>query len=82
MSKRFNNWLDTFISEKELNTDTVLEAEGASGTNYIPLEILIDMMKQTSYNEQIAIRDTIVKIDFHNGDVMHYFNHLAGAIAI
>jgi hypothetical protein len=33
-------------------------------------------------HEQAAIKNTIVRIDFANGDVMHYFKHLAGALVI
>lgn len=82
MNTHFNHWLDTFIEESEIDTGAVLEAEGASGTNYIPVQCLLDVMKQAPLHEQRAIKATIVKIDFHNGDVMHFFKHLAQAIAI
>lgn len=78
----FNNWLDTFVEEKELDTDFMIEVEGASGTNFIPLQIVLDTIKQTSKQEQKKIKNIIVKIDFANGDVMHFFTHLAKALAI
>lgn len=78
----FNNWLDTFIEEKELDAEYTIEVEGASGMNYMPLAIVLDAIKSTSSYEQRQIKDTIVKIDFFNGDVMHFFKHLAQALAI
>jgi hypothetical protein len=79
---QFSTWLDALIEEKELETETFLEVEGPSGTNYIPLEILVNAIKNASTTEQDAIKRTIVQIDFANGSIMHYFNHLAKAIAV
>ncbi len=79
----FTKWLDTFVSEKELNTDRVFEVEGSDwGTNYIPCAVVIEHMKIASPQEQSEIKNMIVKIDFANGDVMHFFEHLAGALAV
>ena len=78
----FNKWLDTFIAEKGIDGEHILEAEGASGVNYIPVSILVDAIKATGESEKAAIKHTIVKIDFLNGNVVHYFAHLAKAIAI
>jgi len=79
----FNTWLDTFISEKELDLDYTFEIEGDDWSmNYIPLQYIIDEIKNAPAVERDAIKKTIVKIDFVNGDVMHFFEHLAGALAI
>ena len=78
----FSTWLDTFIREKGIDTEQVLEAEGPSGTNSIPVGCIVDLMKQAPRHEQQAIKSTIVKIDFRNGDVLHYFRHLAQAVAM
>ena len=79
----FNTWLDTFISEKELDLDYTFEIEGDDwGMNWIPLQCVIDEIKNAPATERDAIKKTIVKIDFVNGDVMHFFEHLAGALAI
>lgn len=77
----FAKWIDTFIAEKGLDTERMFEVEGASGTNFIPLGCIIEAIKQTVGAEQAKIRATIVKIDFMNGDVCHFFNHLAKALA-
>ena len=78
----FADWLDTFVDEKRLDRMHTFAVEGRSGVNYIPLEILIDHMKATGKSEQERIKATIVRIDFLNGNVLHFFNHLASAIAV
>jgi hypothetical protein len=77
----FNTWLDTFISEKGIDTEKTFDIEGPSGLNVIPVGVIIEHMKITSPKEQAAIKNMIVKIDFHNGDVLDFFKHLAQAIA-
>lgn len=78
----FANWIDTFINEKGLDTETIFTVEGASGPNHIPLGCVVEAIKSTSKREQDQIKTTIVKIDFMNGNVNHFFNHLAKALAI
>lgn len=77
----FATWLDTFVSEKGLDTDFVFEVEGAGGTNFIPLECVIDFIKGTDADIKAKIKTTLVKIDFMNGDAMHFFNHCAKGMA-
>jgi len=78
----FKNWLLTFIEEKGIDMEDTLNVEGPSGPNYIPVGCLVEAMVQAPNHEQRGIKDMIVKIDFRNGDVMHYFQHLARAIAL
>lgn len=78
----FNKWLDPFISEKGYDLETLFEVEGASGTNYIPLGCVVEAIKETSKQEQNAIKTMIVKLDFINADCLKYFRHLAQAIAM
>lgn len=76
-------YLDNLISEKDgFDLDTVLEAEGPSGANFIPLQCLVDTILSAPKHEQRGIRNMLVKIDFNNGDVLDYFRHLAQAVAI
>jgi hypothetical protein len=78
----FTTWIDTFISEKGLDTERTFTVDGPSGENIIPLGCVVEAIKTTSKREQDQIKTTIVKIDFMNGDVCHFFNHLAKALAI
>lgn len=79
---QFEKWLDTFVDEKGIDTEYILEVEGESGTNWIPVGVLMDAMKATTPGEQASIKTMIVRIDFVNGNVLDYFLHLARAIAI
>lgn len=78
----FTQWLDTFISEKNIDTEKEFEIEGDNGLNIIPVGCVIETIKATCKTEQKQIKETIVKIDFMNGDVYHFFNYLAQAMAI
>lgn len=78
---QFKKWLDTFVDEKEIDREAILEVEGPSGLNCIPVGCLLEAMFSTTPREQASIKATIVKIDFVNGDVLDYFRHLAQAIA-
>lgn len=78
----FNQWLDTLIEEKGINLDEQFQVEGPSGTNYMQYYNVVEAIKSTSANEKKGIKDMIVRIDFANGDIRHYFRHLAQAIAL
>jgi len=77
----FNTWLDTFLSEKGIDLETVVEAEGPSGTNFIPVACLVELMKGAPKSEQVGIKTMLVRIDFANASVLDYLKHLAKAVA-
>lgn len=82
MSKAFNKWLDTFVEEKGLDLEKNFKVEGPEyGLNIIPLGVVIEHIKEAPEHERKKIKNIIVAIDFKNGDVLHFFKHLAGAIA-
>ena len=66
-------YLTTLIEEKCESLDDEIQIEGHIGLTYEMLVDFIDSMPE--YHSQI--KSTLVKIDFHNGDVFHYLNHLA-----
>ena len=69
-------YLTTLIEEKGRSTDDTINLEGHFGLTY---EMLIDYIAgATQYHAQI--RSTLVKIDFKNGDVFHYLDHLAAGM--
>lgn len=78
----FSRWLNTFISEKGLDLEHTFEVEGPEwGLNLIPLGVVVEHIHIAPSREQAAIKDMIVRIDFHNGNVLDYFQHLAKALA-
>ncbi len=78
----FNEWLDTFVSEKRVCTETLFEVEGPEwGMNLIPCEVVLEHIRMASPDTQAKIKDELVKIDSVNGNVMDYFRWLATPIA-
>jgi len=76
------NYLNNLISEKSnISMNTEIEVEGNSGTNFMTVGIVVEHILIAPKSEQDAIKNMLVKIDFKNGDVLHFFKHLAGAIA-
>lgn len=78
----FNNWLDTFIDEKGIALDDIFTIEENGEQHIFEIGNIIETIKATTPKEQAEIKDMIVKIDFHNGDVIDYFKHLAKALVI
>lgn len=78
---KFDTWLDTFLNEKNIDLEHDFEVQGESGLNIIPAGVVVEHIKIASAGEQEQIKNTLVMIDFKNGDVYHFLNHLAGAIA-
>ena len=65
-------YLTKLIEEKGRSLETEMIVEGHYGLTY---EMLVDFICEAKdYHKQI--RTTLVKIDFMNGDVFHYLNHL------
>ncbi len=78
----FSKWLDTFIDEKGLSLEEVIEVQGPVwGLNIMPLEVVINAVKAAPEGEQRKIHKILVLIDFRNDDVMPFFRTLASALA-
>ena len=74
-------YIHTLVSEKGLDLEQVIEVQGESGTNFIPLGVVLEHIDICNESEYQQIVRTLAKIDFHNGDLMHFFTYLAKAIA-
>ena len=75
------NYFRTFLQEKGISLDTQIEVQGASGTNFLNVEVVVEHIEIAPKREQEAIKTMLIKIDFHNAPVVPYFKHLAQAIA-
>jgi hypothetical protein len=71
-------YLTNLIEEKGKSLETGIEIEGHFGMTY---QNLVDFIEEVPTQMQKDIRTMLVKIDFHNGDVFHYLNHLANGMA-
>ena len=78
----FNTWLDTFIEEKRIDPEQILEVEGASGTNMIPIKCLVKRIKAASSVDRKYIQRALINLDFANAPIVPFFKHLAEAVAI
>ena len=77
---KFREWFDTFVEEKGLDQQyKVWNLESPNGTwNHIDSEVVIEFIQNVT-DEQLQndIKTNIVKIDFYNGDVFHFFEYIA-----
>ncbi|MCM3773992.1 hypothetical protein ACTHPB_27760 [Priestia megaterium] len=72
----FKKWLQTLVEEKGLSYEcfTVKHEEFI---HFIEMDYLIDFLSGLDKEMQDTIKTTLVKIDFMNGDVMHFLDHCA-----
>ena len=76
------NYLNNLLNEKNISKETILKAEGTEwGTNFIPMHTIIDFMCAQSKETQNKMRMNLVKLDFNNADVMHFFQYTANFLA-
>lgn len=66
-------YLTALISEKGRSVEAALPIEGHIDLSY---QNLIEFIDQVEPATQKQIRDTLVMIDFKNGDVFHYLDFL------
>jgi len=71
------NYLTTLIEEKGKSIETTIDIDGHFGLTY---EMLIDYIDQKAKNYHSEIKNTLVKIDFMNGDIFHYLDFLANGM--
>ena len=75
------DYLTTFFDEKTIE-HTVYNVEAEDGTlNIIETQVIIDRILRSQGAERVQIENIIRQIDFANGDLHHFFEHLARAIA-
>ncbi len=81
----FNQWLDTFIEEKGIDTDHTfefdkkdLDIDAQANMNFIvETHAVISWIKKLDPETKAKIKDNFVKIDFFNGDPMHFMEFMA-----
>lgn len=77
----FSNWLDTFVAEKGIDLEATFQFDNHNGFNIMPYGVVVEAIKTTTGSERANIKNTIVKIDFANGDVLHFFRFLGRGLA-
>lgn len=74
---QFNKWIDTFVSEKEIDINTEFTIESKGTTHFVSIGCLIEFIKKMPNDIKKKIKDNLVYLDFRNADVMDFFNHMA-----
>ena len=76
------NYFRRLLNEKNISLDTVLEVEGAEwGLNMIPVEVVVEFMENADRATQTKMRNTLIQIDYKNGNVLHFITYIAKFIA-
>lgn len=74
-------YLRRFFAEKALD-ERIYDVTAPDGTAHmIPTGCVIEAIHAAPAREQDQIAGALRQIDFRNGDVHHFLNHLAGALA-
>lgn len=77
MSTNFQNWMDRFITEKNIDLSEMIKC--GDGTSLYVGDVLSHILS-TSKEEQNAIKFVFIQIDFKNGNVLDFIKHLAQAL--
>ena len=75
-----NNFFTTFFNEKNLDSQYYTVNSPNGTPNIIPSTVVIDAIKNTQGEEAAKIKDMLIKIDFLNGNIHNYLQHLAQAL--
>tara|TARA_Y100000310_G_scaffold31209_1_gene29618 strand:+ start:686 stop:943 length:258 start_codon:yes stop_codon:yes gene_type:complete len=69
-------YLENLITEKGVDLEGDIDLDGHIGLTW---QMLVDFLVEAKPHHA-EIRRTLVKIDFHNGDVFHYLRRLAAGM--
>ena len=76
----FEKWLNTFVEEKDIDIREEFKSTKDGVSKIFTYDDVINEIKRTGEKEQEQIKNMIIKIDLHNGDVKDYFRHLSMAL--
>ena len=77
-----NTFFNRFFDEKNLE-NRIYEVAAPQGTmNFIETDMVIAKIKTTQGEEAQKIETVLRTIDFTNGNVHHFLNHIAQAMAV
>jgi hypothetical protein len=71
-------YLNTLLDEKNISPDHIfiIKSDGLFGDHIVPMNVLIEFIDGLDITSQQKIKDTLVQIDFKNGDILHFLNYL------
>lgn len=71
-----NSFFKNMVEEKGLYNKEI-QVEYNNLTFYMAVANIVMLVEQASETKQEEIKNTMSKIDFHNGDIFHYLKFLA-----
>jgi len=74
-------YLYKFFQEKDIPEKDFKKTDKNRVTHFIPNAVVVEYIAQTRGSERKQVEGIIRQIDFKNGDINHFLEHLAGAIA-
>jgi hypothetical protein len=71
-------YLRTLLNEKGISEEYVftLDTDDFWGHHIVQMEVVIEFISNLDPKTQNQIKDTLVKIDFMNGDILHYLEFI------
>ncbi|MBT2281642.1 hypothetical protein J7E51_27700 [Priestia megaterium] len=75
---RTEEYLKRFFEEKEIK-EKIYTVKHGQNLHFIESERIIELIFLTGADEQEKIAGILREIDFRNGDINHFLNHLATA---
>ena len=71
-------YITTLLTEKGISLEHTFEikSEGIFGNHYVPLEVLIEFIEGLDRRLQEQVRLKLIRIDFNNGNVLHFLEYL------
>jgi len=79
-SKMPTEFLRRFFAEKDI-PPRIFEVSGGENNHTIPNTVVVEAIAGTQGEERRKIEETLRKLDFANGDINHFLEHLAEGLA-
>ena len=75
-SSEIISWLNRFVEEKKLD-DKIIEFFDDNHMHHLmPIKVITEMFESLSLANQKKIKEKLVFIDYHNGNVTHFLGYL------
>jgi hypothetical protein len=74
----FKNYLTTLLKEKGVSLEHTFEIPSDSpfGNHFVPMEVVLEFIESLDNQTQRKIKETLVLIDYKNGNVLHYMEYI------
>ena len=74
----FRNYLNLLLKEKGISLQHTFEIPSDSifGNHFVPMEVVLEFIESLDNQTQSKIKETLVLIDFKNGNVLHYMEYI------